>query len=206
VFHVKHSPADEIRLALEAEERLRAFVDLLRQWNRRINLVGQADERPLWERHILDSAQLVPLLPAPEGELIDLGSGAGFPGLVLALTTNWRVALVEADQRKAAFLREAVRATGARATVYAVRAEQVSLPPARVVTARALAPLPDLLALATPLLAPDGICLFPKGRSAEDELTAARAQWHMRVERFPSRTNPTATLLRLSEIRRATSP
>jgi 16S rRNA (guanine527-N7)-methyltransferase len=110
---------------------------------------------------------------------------------------------VEADQRKCAFLREAARATAAPVTIHPTRIEALHLPPQRLVTARALAPLPTLLAWAVPLLAPDGICLFPKGRSVEDELTAAAREWHMRVERFPSPTDPAATFLRLSEITRA---
>ncbi len=186
----------------ESVERLRTYAALLLRWNARINLIGRGSEADVWQRHVLDSAQLAPLLPDPPGALADLGAGAGFPGLVLALTTGWHVHLVESDQRKAAFLREAVRVTGANAEVHAVRAESLTLPPLPVVTARALAPLTDLLALAAPLLAPGGVCLFPKGRAAEDELTAAAREWHMRVERFPSRTSPEATLLRISEISR----
>ena len=150
---------------------------------------------------MLDSAQLASLLPTEASRLIDLGSGAGFPGLVLAIMTGHSVQLVEADARKAAFLSEAARLTGTNATVHVARAESLRLQPADVVTARALAPLPRLLALAAPLLAPDGVCLFPKGRTVADELTAARRQWHMQVERFPSRTMPSATILRLCEIR-----
>jgi 16S rRNA (guanine527-N7)-methyltransferase len=196
---VKHlTPA----LAPDATTRLERFVQLLLRWNARINLVSRADEPYVWERHIADSAQLAPLLPDPPSELIDLGSGGGFPGLVLALATPWRVHLVESDQRKAAFLREAIRETNANATIHAVRAEALQLSPVPVVTARALAPVAGVLALASPLLTETGLCLLPKGRNAEDELTAAGREWHMRVERFPSHTGPGATLLRISEIRR----
>jgi 16S rRNA (guanine527-N7)-methyltransferase len=117
--------------------------------------------------------------------------------------TEWTVHLVESDQRKAAFLREAARETDARVTVHAVRAEALRIERAAVVTARALAPLDTLLALAAPLLAADGMCLFPKGRGAADELTASATKWHMRAEHFPSQTDSGATLLRISEIRRA---
>ncbi len=183
-----------------AEQRLWDFARLIEIWNRRINLISRNDVPALWERHILDSAQLAPLLPADCARLTDLGSGAGFPGLVLAIVTECHVDLVEVDERKAAFLREAARLTGAAVTVHTSRAESVQLPRASVVTARALAPLPQLLRLAVPLLAESGVCLFPKGRGVANELTAARREWHMQVEQFPSRTSASATLLRLREI------
>ena len=194
--------ADPVALTPEATERLSTFAALLRQWNRRINLVAPADIDDLWRRHILDSAQLAELIPPAPDSFADLGSGAGFPGLVLAIVSGRPVHLVESDQRKAAFLREAARLTGAAATIHAVRAEAVALPPQALVTARALAPLPTLLAWAAPLLAADGICLFPKGRGVEAELTAAAAGWHMRVERLSSRLEPGATILRISDIHR----
>jgi 16S rRNA (guanine(527)-N(7))-methyltransferase RsmG len=200
MFHVKHA---DTAITPHDRARLEAFSELLLRWNQKINLISRADEAALWSRHILDSAQLVPLLPHAPGTLIDLGSGAGFPGLVLALLTEWRVHLVEADRRKAAFLREAARECGATVTIHAIRAEALRTDPADVVTARALAPLDALLPLAAPLLRPDGICLFPKGRAVADELTAAAARWHMRVECFPSNTDPGATLVRISEICRA---
>ncbi len=188
----------------EIEQRLRAFTELLLQWNARVNLVGRADTDSVWLRHVLDCAQLAPLLPAASGTLIDLGSGAGFPGLILAIVTGWRVHLIDADARKAAFLREAARLTAADVAVHVTRVEQTRLEPADVVTARALAPLPRLLTLAVPLLARGGFCLFPKGRRVADELTAAHREWHMHVEQFPSQTDTTATLLRIREIRPVT--
>jgi 16S rRNA (guanine(527)-N(7))-methyltransferase RsmG len=199
---VKHIAVPEPLIAAPARARLAQLAGLLLRWNQRINLIAAADEADLWTRHILDSAQLASLLPEPPAELIDLGSGGGFPGLVLALTTSWTVHLVESDQRKAAFLREAVRVTGAKAIVHAVRAEKLAIPPAPVVTARALASVSALLELVRPLLTADGVCVLPKGRSVDTELTAAAREWHMRVERFPSCTGPGATLLRISEIRR----
>ena len=194
---------DEPGISESARERLDRFAHLLLRWNARINLISRRDEPAIWPRHILDSAQLVTLLADSPGPIIDLGSGAGFPGLVLAILTGMPVHLVESDQRKAAFLREASRVADVNATVHAIRAETLLLPPAPVVTARALASIAALLPLALPLLRPDGFCVFPKGRGADAELTAAATEWHMRVERFPSRTSPDATLLRISEIRRA---
>jgi 16S rRNA (guanine527-N7)-methyltransferase len=187
----------------QARDALAAYADILARWNARMNLVSPRDLPRLNERHIEDAAQLAPLLPPGTRRIADLGSGAGLPGLVLAILTGLETHLVERDQRKAAFLREAARVTGAPATVHA--ADAAILPPlqADLVTARALAPLPALLPLAARHLAPGGCCLFPKGAAAEAELTAAGRAWTMRVERFPSRTDPAATILRLTEVARA---
>jgi 16S rRNA (guanine527-N7)-methyltransferase len=177
------------------------FIETLLRWNRTVNLIGRADEGVVWERHIADSLQLAPLVQgAARG--IDLGSGAGFPGLILALATGIPFELVEADRRKAAFLREAARVTKAPIQVHATRAESAKLTPAPVITARALAPLPRLLELAAPFLAPGGACVFLKGSHADAELTDAASEWQMQVERFPSRTAPDGVILRLSEIAR----
>ena len=179
-------------------------MQLLGAWNHRINLVGPGSPEEWWSRHIDDSLQLVPLLPPGDGPIADLGSGGGFPGLVLALALDRPVHLVESDQRKCAFLREAIRAIGLHnATVHAVRIEAVDLPPLAVITARALAPLSQLVGHAAALLAPDGVALFPKGRNAEAELTAAATRWHMTTERFASRTDPEATIFRIRNIRPA---
>ena len=184
-----------------AREALASFASLLLRWNRTVNLVARGDEPHLWRRHIDDALQLAPLLPHEAERGIDLGSGAGFPGLVLALATGISFDLIEADQRKAAFLREATRVTGAPVRVHASRIEFTTLVPAPVVTARALAALPQLLSLAAPRLAPGGIALFPKGAASDSELTAARREWHMNVERVPSRTAAGAVIFRISELR-----
>ena len=175
---------------------------MLLLWNRKINLISRGDEAAIWERHIADSLALVPLLPPEFSHAIDIGSGGGFPGLILSIATGRPFHLVEVDQRKAAFLREAARATEAPAIVHATRIEAVRIPPAALITARAAAPLPILLRWSTRLLAPGGVCIFPKGRSAEVELTAASNEWNMRVERFNSPTDSSATILRISEITR----
>ncbi len=184
----------------ETSERLDIYAALLLRWNAKINLISRADEPFLRERHIGDSLQLVGLIPTDVERGIDLGSGAGFPGLVLSIATNVHFDLVEADQRKAAFLREAIRATGAKARVHAQRIEAVDLRPAPLITARALASLPALLALAAPLLAADGMCLFPKGESAEGEVLQAEGAWTLRVERHISRTDRGGVILRISEV------
>ncbi len=175
---------------------------MLMRWNATVNLVAAGDIPDIRRRHVDDSLQLAPLLPTGARRGIDLGSGAGFPGLVLAIATGLTFDLIESDHRKAAFLREAARATGAPVRVHAKRIEAADVPAAEVVTARALARLPRLLALAAPKLAADGVCLFMKGAGATAELTQAVREWHMRVEQFPSRTDPSASILRISEIAR----
>ena len=189
---------------LARDARLATYRDLLLRWNRTINLVSARAADGVDRRHVVDSLQIVPLLPEG-GPIAYLGSGGGLPGLVIAAALPEReVHLVESDRRKAAFLIEAAAAMRLkRVKVHAQRIEEATLPPLAVITARALAPLAALLGFAVPLLAPGGICIFPKGRAAEEELTSAAAHWHFTTERFQSRTDPEATILRLSEIRRA---
>lgn len=186
----------------ETHDRLKLYVDLLLRWNRTINLISRKDEELVWSRHVADALQLIPLLRPTLTSAVDLGSGGGFPALVLAIATGVHFHLIEADQRKAAFLREASRLVGALATVHAARIETVQLPPVMLVTARALAPLPHLLSLAQNFMAPGAMILAPKGANAEAELTDARAQWHMTVARVPSTTNPAASILQITEVSR----
>ncbi len=181
--------------------RLERFASLLTRWNRRINLVSASDLTRLWPRHICDSLQLATHISA-DATIIDLGSGAGFPGLILAIRTGNPVTLIEADTRKVAFLREAARETATPVTILNTRIEEAKPPAVSIVTARALAPLSKLLHWATPLLLPSGSCLFLKGKSVEDELTDAGTRWHMTIERTPSRTDPDGVILALSHIRR----
>ena len=191
------------RVSRETLERLRAYVALLQRWTRVINLISPADQAHIWTRHVQDSLHLVPLIPASADRGIDLGSGGGLPGLVLALATGLPFDLVESDRRKAAFLQEAARATGAPVQVHCARIEAASVPPAPLVTARALAPLPRLLVLAAPLLRPGGVCLFAKGEQAEQEIAQASDAWRMRVERFPAPGRPGSVTLRISELAHA---
>jgi 16S rRNA (guanine527-N7)-methyltransferase len=186
----------------ETLDRLTVYLDLLHRWQRAINLVGPATLADPWRRHILDSAQLVQHLPAATASLVDLGSGAGFPGMVLAVLGVPGVVLIESDRRKAQFLREVARATGTEVTVLAERIENLAGWPVDVVTARALAPLPRLLPLAERFLAADSVCLFLKGYNAERELTQALKSWHMVPEMFSSRSAPTGTVLKLQGVGR----
>ncbi|RDD63257.1 16S rRNA (guanine(527)-N(7))-methyltransferase RsmG [Ferruginivarius sediminum] len=190
----------------ETLERLERYVAVLTKWNRAVNLVGRRTMEDVWRRHILDSAQLFEHLPVQSAgrsrRVVDLGSGAGLPGLVLAAMGAGEVHLVESDQRKATFLREAARQMDVDVEVHASRIE--SLPPldADAVTARALAPLTDLLAYAAPLLGRDGICLFLKGEGVEQELTRAGKAWKMTLDRIPSRSDRRGSILRIGGIGR----
>ena len=193
---------DALDVSHETLQRLHEFVDVLSRWSRTINLVADPNPATIWARHVADSLQLLPLMSGRPPPAADLGSGAGFPSLVLAIASGQPFHLIEADRRKAAFLREAVRVTGAPATVHAERIEAARLAPVEVVTARACAPLPRLLGYAERLLGPAGVLLCLKGRTAKDELTAARAEWQMQVISMPSRTDPAASILQISGIRR----
>lgn len=184
----------------ETLERLKAYEALLRKWQPKINLVGPATLADAWTRHFLDSTQLFPLLGEGVRTLVDLGSGAGFPGLVLAVLGVPDVHLVESDTRKAAFLREAARETGTAVTVHAKRIDAVTGVAADVVTARALAPLEALLAWAHPLIGSRGVAVFPKGQNVDQELTDATRSWNMAVERTSSATDPSGTILRIREL------
>lgn len=192
--------AELIPVSRETLSRLEVYATLLTQWSARINLVGRDTLRDLWRRHMLDSAQLRPLVPDSTRCLIDLGSGAGFPGLVLAILGVSGIELVEADTRRCAFLREVARITEAQVAIRACRIQAVPPQPVDVVTARACAPLDRLLDLAEPFLAPDTLCLFPKGQRFEEELTLAREGWTMSVSVEQSLSDRRGVILRLQQV------
>jgi 16S rRNA (guanine527-N7)-methyltransferase len=185
----------------ETLHRLDRFVATLLAWQRRMNLVASSTEATLWTRHVADSLQLLAL--APEARIwADLGSGGGFPGVVIACALadipGAHVHLVESSSKKASFLREAVRATGVPATVHARRIEDFvkNAPvPIDVVTARALAPLPKLLVLTYPLLKTGTLGLFPKGQDVARELTEVAKCWKIQASLSPSRTDPKAQVV-----------
>lgn len=190
----------------ESAAALRAYVDLLLRWNRRINLIGRSDEAEVWRRHVADGLQLLQHLRPSDRVLVDLGSGAGIPGLVVALATRQplEVHLVESTGKKAAFLREAVRLTGAPAIVHQERIEELfgrdPALAADVVTARALAPLPGLLALAWPLLSRGARGLFHKGRGAANELTDSAKCWRIKSRTYPSAVGEDGCIVEILEI------
>jgi len=186
----------------DAVVRLQIYVDLLVKWQAKINLVGPDTLPDLWSRHMLDSAQIAPLI-ATGKKVVDFGSGAGFPGLVLAcLDPTLDVHLVESDQRKCAFLREVNRTAGCGATVHNARIEKLEPLNADVVTSRALASLDKLLELAEMHSLSTGIYLFLKGKRWAEELTEAEKTWKMRVLHHPSRTDPAGMILEMKECTR----
>ena len=194
-----------VDVSRETKEKLELLERELRRWQAIKNLVGPATLDRIWDRHIVDSLQLLDL--APEARTwLDLGSGAGFPGLVLAIAgaeRGLRVHLVESNSRKCAFLRHVVRLAGAPATIHEARLEAVIpgfIGRAEVVSARALAALPLLLEWTEPLLKAGAIGLFPKGRDAEIELTEARKRWTFAADILPSRTDSEARILRITSI------
>jgi len=216
MFHVKQFDAPPPPLSPEAFAaatntapdtlaRLKVYVALLLKWQKRINLVGRGTLDDVWRRHVLDSAQLLPLLPppAPDGPpiVLDMGCGAGFPGLVLAIMGECTVHLVESDTRKCAFLFEVIAQTGIKnAHTHNVRMETLAPFPVDVVTSRALASLDKLLDMAGPFLADQTQCLFLKGQKAQEELTETQKTRTMDTVMIQSQTDPSGTILKLSSI------
>lgn len=187
----------------ETMERLGRYESLLIKWQKSINLVSASTLPELWRRHMLDSAQLAALAPESARRWADLGSGGGFPGLVVAILLAGRpgfeMHLVESDQRKCIFMREVARATEAPATIHNCRIEDFAGGQGAfdVVSARALAPLDRLLGWAAPLFGPQTVGLFLKGQGVQDELTLARKSWIFEADLHPSQSDPAGSVLML---------
>jgi 16S rRNA (guanine527-N7)-methyltransferase len=193
---------EQIPVSRETLDRLRCYVVLLEKWNRRINLVAPTTLPAVWTRHLLDCAQLFTLIPPDAETLVDLGSGAGLPGLILAILGLPDVHLIEVDTRKAVFLQEAARLTGTKVTIHQRRIEAMPPLQADLVTARALAPLPALLDYAARFLRPGGACYFLKGATVSSELTEAKKSWHMAASLIPSRSEAAGVIVKLEQITR----
>lgn len=183
------------------------YVELLQKWNETHNLVGSASLSDVWRRHILDSAQINELIPSSTDSLMDIGTGAGLPGIVLAILCKAQskepdIYLVESNSRKCAFLRTIVQGLKLDATIICERIERLKPFAVDVITARALAPLAELLDLAEPFVTAHTRCLFPKGRHFEGELTQATKYWIMKTTRIPSKSDPSSRILCLEGIRR----
>ncbi len=219
--------ASAFAVSRETLDRLYRYVDVLVQWQRTINLVAPASLDEVWHRHIADSAQLLPLMRLHRQTLardlgrsgahwLDLGSGAGFPGLVLAIlaagdaaeAADLRVTLLEGSERKCAFLHEAVRQTGIRALIAVdianARIEnpttQSKLGPVQAITARALAPLDRLLALAAPYFGPETAAFFLKGRDADTEIAGAEHGWRFDRRCWPSLTDGAGRIVEIRSL------
>lgn len=204
-----------LNVSRESWQRVEQFVSLLVQWQARINLISPASLPHVWERHVLDSLQLLPLVPPGTPTVADLGSGSGFPALPLAICSGMTFYLFESNQKKAAFLREALRMTGAKGHIHPVRltgdspgAEfkkgegALKLPKVELVTARALAPLSQLLVWAEPFLKNGAQALFHKGQDVDAELTEAKKYWKIQYAKHPSLTDPQGIILAVQEVSR----
>lgn len=197
-----------MNVSRETTAQLEAFAALLIKWNPAINLVAKSTLPDLWSRHILDSAQLFDLCPSKARSWVDLGSGGGFPGMVVAILahgggSDLRVTLVESDQRKATFLRTVARETGVVVSIHSERAETLAPQGADVVSARAFAPLPLLLSHAYRHLTTTGVAFLPKGAQADTEVAEALASWAFQVQKTPSKTDPQAVILSIKGLTRA---
>lgn len=184
--------AAQTGVSRETLTKLESYAALISAWSGRMNLIAASTLPDLWRRHFLDSAQLLPLVPAAATSLVDIGSGAGFPGLVLAILLDgrpgFRATLIDSVQKKCRFLEAVIAATGAPATALWSRAEAVPAAKADLVTARACAPLPELLGLIRPFLKDSGVALLPKGEGAPGELAAARRVWTFGYDLVKSET------------------
>ncbi len=197
----------EVNVSRETLERLDTYAALLAKWNASINLVAKSTLNELWTRHFLDSAQILEISDPDTCNWADLGTGGGFPGLIVAILAaetrpDLKVTCVESDLRKATFLRTITRETGLTADVISERIEQVPPLGADLVSARALASLDKLLGFAERHLRPGGIAIFPKGAGYKAEVTEAQKSWGFSIQTYPSKTDPEATILKLGDLRR----
>jgi len=198
------TPDDIARLlnvSRETIDKFRAYLTLLEKWQARINLVANSTLAEAWQRHILDSGQLAAFYPPQTKNIMDVGSGAGFPGLVLAIMGGVTVDLVESDQRKAVFLSTVIRELDLPAKVHNQRIETLPQLLPDVITARALAPVPKLLKLIENQLSPESVCLFLKGAAVQDELTNLQTYSTMDATTHPSLSGPTGVVLELKNSR-----
>jgi len=200
---------DGVDVSRETYDQLRKFEALIQKWSPKINLISKSDLHQVWERHIVDSAQIWPIASNRNGIWADLGAGGGFPAIVLAIlsaaTTNQTAfTMVESDTRKSVFLRTAIRELGLKnANVVAERIESIDPLKATTITARALAPLKDLLALCERHLAPDGLAIFPKGERAKQEVEEATKTWNFSISEHSSQTSGGAKILVIKDLQRA---
>ena len=201
-------PEDVVRLtgvSRETFQKISAYLELLDRWRERINLIGPGEGRHLWRRHVLDSLQLLQYISAEDKSVADLGSGAGFPGLILACAladkAGAAVTLVEKSPRKSEFLRAVGKEVGLPVAVLTIRLEDAPGVLFDVVTARALAPLPKLLGFADAWLKPSGKALLMKGRDTEAELAEAREAWTFDLSTLDSQSSPEGRVLRVSSLR-----
>lgn len=195
---------EKFGVSRESVERLIILEKLLLTWQAHINLISPATIPDLWNRHIVDSLQILPLIPKNTKAIADLGSGGGFPGLVLAATQGAEVHFYESNTKKTAFLQEALRHMKIKGSVHRQRLEQMEAPPnmpdVQIVTARAFAPLPLLLCLAEPFMRGGAKALFHKGQECQNELNEAAKSWNIAYNTHPSVTDSHSVILEIKEI------
>lgn len=189
----------------ETMERLEVFAEVLKKWNPKINLVSKRSLDDLWVRHIVDSVQVFKMASADVSRWVDIGSGGGFPGVVAAIIAtdenpDTKFTLIESDQRKCAFLRNAARECGVSVNVISKRIEHVDSQNADILSARALADLSDLLEFSERHLAEDGTALFPKGENWKKEVDKSQREWHFDLDPVKSLTEPNAVILKIRGI------
>lgn len=199
--------SEELGVSRETMERLEKFEQVLLKWNPRINLVSKNSLPHLWPRHIADSIQVYDCVDKIDETWLDIGSGGGFPGIVVAIlaaerSPQTKVTLIESDQRKSVFLRTAARECGVSISVLTKRIEQVEPIGAQIMSARAVADLDTLLGFSERHLAEDGVALFPKGESWQKEVDAAKKKWRFDVESITSLTETEAVILKIKGITR----
>lgn len=194
-----------VDVSRETEDDLRSFAALAQKWNKAINLVSARDEGSIWDRHVIDSAQLMAHAPKRARSWLDIGSGGGFPGLVCALLAReinpaLAFTLVDSDQRKVAFLREATRLFDLPNKIHVTRVEELPDQSFDIISARALAPLQRLFDWSHRFCCSETVLLFPKGRQHDSEISDASARWTANIDVIPSVTDPSAALLRISDL------
>ncbi len=192
------------RLAVSREtlERLERYVELLLKWGRVINLIGPNTAQDIWCRHILDSGQLMAHLPTTSGPVVDIGSGAGLPGMVLGIMGVPNVHLIDANSRKCAFLHEASRVTETAVQIHNARVETTEIAPAAIVTARAVAPLKRLIDLTQFVSKQNTVFFFYKGKDFKTELTEIKNNWNMTLDVIPSFSSTEGVILKMEALTR----
>ena len=195
---------DEIYFSESILSSLDIYIELIKKWQKNINLVSKNSINDLWNRHVLDSAQLYSLLPAPKKGLYiyDLGSGAGFPGMVLAIMGRKDIILCESNKRKCEFLKEVSRITNTNISIVNIRAQKLDGRSALAITSRALASLDTLLEISMPILREKGVCVFPKGRTWKEELTVAEKKFIINYNTVQSITSSDSKIIIITKVRK----
>lgn len=192
--------SSHINVSRETFDQLSVYHDHLQKWQASINLVSPTTLNDVWSRHIIDSAQIAPLIEEKDRFLIDLGSGAGLPGVVLAIMGCRNVHLIESDTRKSVFLREISRILDLKISIHNERVENLIFSDVGYITARAFASLDDLCHFSLPFLSQDTICFFPKGKNYDKEVERAQKNWGFNCHAHPSKTDSSAVILEITQL------